>query len=186
MHEASFHTVHTDINDDKEDTSACAEILTTECGEDESGGIHQKMEQTETTTMAKGKAQNGNGVLSYIEIKSMDAPQMGRETKQLVASKIPKLVWTHRTTFCIARMKRRALQLVMSSISQLSKSFSICWVRKGWRRFSTNTSQNILTPAILPTRLVKCYYLQMPSWNHLLRLYHVDSEKPSSRNVSSR
>lgn len=50
------------------------------------------MEQTQSSTMAKGKSQSDNACSSYNEIKSMVSAQVSCTTKQLVAQEILGLV----------------------------------------------------------------------------------------------
>lgn len=64
---ASFRTVRTDANDHNENTTARAELLNKEEAESPNDGIHPEMEQTERTTISKGKPQLDNVVPSYIE-----------------------------------------------------------------------------------------------------------------------
>lgn len=76
IHEASTRTVHTDANDDNEDTAVWAMLLNRERGEDKNDKIHQKMEQTRRPTMAEGNSKVDNAVPSYTRIESIVATQV--------------------------------------------------------------------------------------------------------------
>lgn len=81
VHKASFRTAHTDVNDNKKDTSTWAEPLSREDSEDENYGIHLKMGQTETPTMAKCQSQVDNVASSYSKIKSVVAKQVAAQRR---------------------------------------------------------------------------------------------------------
>lgn len=69
MHKASFRTVRSDVNDDKEDTTEWANLLTRDSGEQENDEIRQKMAQMDTPTTAKRKSKDDNIVLSFTKIE---------------------------------------------------------------------------------------------------------------------
>lgn len=44
MPDASICTVHTDVNDDNEDSSECSKLVNKESGEDDMDGVHRSLE----------------------------------------------------------------------------------------------------------------------------------------------
>lgn len=159
-HKAPFDTAHTDVNDDKEDTSAWAEVLSWESGEHGKNVVHSKKEQTETQTIAKGKPQVDNVASRAPKLNQWFPNRSSAQQSIWKPRKIQQWWWIQWATFCIARMRRRAQEYVLSTVMSMSKCFSVCCKGKRWTRFLTSKSRNIWTPEIQPTRSPKSYYPQ--------------------------
>lgn len=156
VHEASFQTSHTDVNDDKKDKSVCTDFLNTEGGGEENGRVHPKREETETVMIAKDNSQIYNCDQRYSEMKSMLATQIAHKTEQLITKIIP--FWLdslHDPLQCVRKEARTGVRSVVYNV--VKQVLFEVWHGEVYTRCLTYSSRNISKSAIPRTRLVRNY-----------------------------
>lgn len=92
MHEASICTGLTDVNDDNEDTSACAEFRTEMVGMIKMREYTRRQGKQKPHRRIKTNQKSTESTRAPPQIETMVAKQITSTTKQLIAKEIPKLV----------------------------------------------------------------------------------------------
>lgn len=142
MDEASFCTALTDVNDDKERRSACAQLLNRDGLEYKIDMIHQKMEEMQIPKLERGKSKVDNVVPIYTEIESMVTAQVACTWEQLdsrglnACSRLPgrQLPWAY------VKSRTGVCSVVCNVVD---KGFFDLLLLERWKRFSKNKLRTI-------------------------------------------
>lgn len=144
------------------------------------------MGQTETPPMAEEKLQDENVVLNHIEVESIINTPITPKMEQVINMEILTILADF-LDFILPFLDLKArLELALSFITSLNKSYSISRARKWWTRFLTWTPRIIFKLAMLLTRSWENYYPHMLLWPLSSRSYNVRPVTPPRWNASVR